>query len=117
MPTEITDRTADCWEPLIAVADAAGGCWPERAREAAVHIIRKSADENLTVGVELLTHIREAFGADTHLATTVLVDRLVDREELPWKDIYGKELDDRGLAKRLKPYGIKSKTVCRRRLL
>ena len=55
-------RTADCWEPLLAVADAAGGCWPEMAREAAVHIIRKSADENLTVGVELLTHIREAFG-------------------------------------------------------
>ena len=34
------------------------------------------------------------------------------REELPWKDIYGKALDYWGRAKRrLKPYGIKSKTV------
>ena len=29
----------------------------------------------------------------------------------PWKDIYGKPINDRGLASRLKPYGIKSKDV------
>ncbi len=27
MPDRITDRNADCWEPLLAVADAAGGGW------------------------------------------------------------------------------------------
>ncbi|WP_254706431.1 bifunctional DNA primase/polymerase [Streptomyces lunaelactis] len=27
-----SDRPADVWEPLLAVADAAGGNWPERAR-------------------------------------------------------------------------------------
>jgi hypothetical protein len=32
MPPEIVDRDADCWEPLISVADAAGGEWPDRAR-------------------------------------------------------------------------------------
>ena len=34
MPLE--DRAADTWEPLIAVADLAGGRWPELARHAAV---------------------------------------------------------------------------------
>ena len=29
----------------------------------------------------------------------------------PWRDIRGKELDDRGLGKRLKPYGIRSRDV------
>ncbi len=35
MPPGIEDRDADCWEPLLAIADAAGGDWPKRAREAA----------------------------------------------------------------------------------
>jgi hypothetical protein len=65
----------------------------------------------MTAGVELLAHIREAFGDEAHLATVTLLERLRERDESPWKDIYGKPLDDRGLAKRLKPYGIKSKTV------
>ena len=53
LPEGITDRTADCWEPLIAIADAAGGDWPERARKAAVFLTRRSSDETMTIGVEL----------------------------------------------------------------
>jgi hypothetical protein len=37
MPEELADmdgRTQDIWAPLLAVADAAGGDWPERARAA-----------------------------------------------------------------------------------
>ena len=40
-----------------------------------------------------------------------LLQRLRDRDESPWKDIRGKPLDDRGLASRLKQYGIKSRDV------
>src|SRR5262249_15361348 len=36
MPEGITDRNADVWESLLAVADAAGGDWPAKARVAAV---------------------------------------------------------------------------------
>src|SRR3546814_17356925 len=32
LPEGIEDRDADVWEPLIAIADAAGGKWPEAAR-------------------------------------------------------------------------------------
>jgi Protein of unknown function (DUF3631) len=30
------DRAPDAWEPLVAIADVAGGAWPERARNAAL---------------------------------------------------------------------------------
>ena len=36
LPKGIEDRDADVWEPLLAVAELAGGHWPERARVTAV---------------------------------------------------------------------------------
>jgi len=38
LPDGIEDRAAECWEPLTAIADVAGDDWPERAREAAIHL-------------------------------------------------------------------------------
>ncbi len=40
MPPGVTDRPADVWEPLLAVADAAGGPWPDRARDACTWLVR-----------------------------------------------------------------------------
>ena len=111
LPEGIEDRAADCWEPLIAIADAAGGDWPEMSRAAAVFLTKRSKDEAQTSGVELLGHIRDAFGDDNKLWTKIITDRLCERDESPWKDIRGKPLDDRGLASRLKPYGVKSRDV------
>ena len=37
---EFEDRNADVWEALFAIADAAGGDWPKKAREAAVALDR-----------------------------------------------------------------------------
>lgn len=112
MPEGVEDRAADIWEPLIAIADVAGADWPARARAAAVHFTRaNSEDESRSAGVELLAHIREAFGGEEKIWTKELLRRLCARDESPWKDIRGKELDDRGLGRRLKAYGIKSKDV------
>jgi len=111
LPKVIQDRTADCWEPLIAIADVAGDDWLKRARDAAVYLTGRATDETLTSGVELLAHIREALGCEDKLWTTTLTERLCSRDESPWKDIRGKPLDDRGLAKRLKPYAIRSRDV------
>jgi Protein of unknown function (DUF3631) len=36
---------------------------------------------------------------------------LIDLEEAPWGDLKGKPLDERGLANRLRAYGVKSKTI------
>ena len=81
MPDGIEDRDEDIWEPLISIADAAGGDWPERARRAAVYLTDRAADETLTKGVELLAHIFEAFGGADKLWRDVLIERLVARDE------------------------------------
>lgn len=113
LPDGVTDRAADIWEPLIAIADAYGGPWPEEARAAAIFFTKANhEDEARSSGVELLSHIRDAFGQDQHVSTVDLLKRLIDREESPWATIRGgKEMDSRGLAMRLKGYGIKSKPV------
>jgi hypothetical protein len=111
MPPGIIDRAAECWEPLLAIADAAGGLWPQRARQAAVGLITGGRDDLVSPGVELLAHIQDAFGAEQALPTEQLLQRLHERPESPWRDIRGKPLDDRGLARRLKPFGIRSKVI------
>ena len=111
LPNGVTDRDADCWEPLLAIADAAGGDWPQACQDAAVYLVRRGQKRAVTTGVELLRHIYEAFGEEDRLWTIKLLKLLHDRDESPWADIRGKPLTDRGLADRLKKYGITSKQV------
>jgi Protein of unknown function (DUF3631) len=42
IPEEINNRDADVWEPLLSVADLAGGHWPTTARVAAVAVVAAS---------------------------------------------------------------------------
>jgi len=111
MPAGIIDRAAECWEPLLAIADAAGGSWPQRGRQAAVGLVAGARDDLISPGVELLAHIQDAFGNEQALPTELLLQRLRERPESPWSEIRGKPLDDRGLARRLKPFGIRSKVI------
>ena len=41
----VADRPADVWEPLLVVADLAGGDWPGRAREACGAFITGARDD------------------------------------------------------------------------
>ena len=111
LPESIVDRDADVWEPLIAVADAAGGEWPELARVAAVTLVTQSREREASLGQRLLADLRTVFGdGDTH-PTEWLVTQLHDLPESPWKDLRGKPLNDRGLAARLRRYEIKPKVI------
>jgi hypothetical protein len=115
MPPGITDRPADVWEPLIAVADAAGGDWPKRARAACTELAAAAETGEASLGVRLLTDLAEVFGADPELPTTVILDRLHALEEAPWAALgrHAKPLDARGLATRLRAYGVKSDNLPR----
>jgi hypothetical protein len=109
MPPEVTDRNADVWEPLIAVADAAGGPWPSRARVAAVTAVTDSrAAAQPSLGLILLADLQSIFTASStdRIDTAHLLTALHNVEESPWADLRGKPLDARGLAGRLKRYGI-----------
>jgi hypothetical protein len=112
MPAEIVDRDADCWEALLAVAEAAGGHWPDTARCCAVALVlalREEGEERL--GLRLLADMRTVLGDDEQAATTTILDKLHALDESPWADIHGKPLNDRGLATRLRPYRIKPRTI------
>ncbi len=113
MPDGVEDRAADVWEPLLAVADAAGGDWPERARVAAVTLVTQASERTPTLGIRLLEDMRTVFTdtSNEHLFTEDLINRLIDIDESPWGDLRGKALDARGLARRLKPYEVTPKLL------
>ncbi|MFH9739208.1 DUF3631 domain-containing protein [Streptomyces roseolus] len=106
MPEGITDRPADVWEPLLAVADAAGGDWPERARAACVELVAAArANDKGSIGVQLLTDLRDHVMAGIdRMPTVAILDRLNALEEAPWSDMGGRPLDSRGLSKMLGEY-------------
>ena len=107
LPDRLDDRAADVWEPLLAIAESAGEHWRIRARYAAESL--HSAARDTDPVVELLTDIRAVLS--THhgevIATSVLLDRLVDAEDRPWGEWRrGHPLTARGLACLLEPLGI-----------
>jgi hypothetical protein len=114
MPSGIEDRDADVWEALLAVADAAGAGWPERARVAAVALVALSRESTPSLGIRLLADLRQVFGEEDAMATDAILAALQALDESPWAEIEGKPpkpLSSRGLAARLRPYGIKPKVV------
>ena len=46
LPRELSDRAAEIWEPLLAIADLAADKWPELARRAAISIATVSNEAN-----------------------------------------------------------------------
>jgi hypothetical protein len=111
MPDGIVDRDADVWEAMLAVADSAGGSWPERARVTAVTLVTQSKAGTPSLGIKLLQDIFTIIGDQDQIATERLLEELHKIEESPWGDMRGKPLDPRGLAKRLKEYDIKPATI------
>ena len=126
IPEFPSDRTADAWSPLLAIADAAGGDWPERARRAAIQI--SGQDDAETVETQLLADIRAVFetkrstaekaGDETaikladRISSQDLVAYLVDLEDRPWAEVQrGRPLTKNGLASRLKPFSISPGTI------
>jgi hypothetical protein len=113
MPLE--DRAADTWEPLIAIADLAGGDWPARARDAAATMTQAEAlqEEDTSAGVRLLADLRQVFtAADAEaLYTSTILETLHRLEDAPWGDWYGHPLATRELARLLRPYQVESKNI------
>ena len=125
MPAALHDRAADCWRPLLAIAEAVGGDWPARA-EAAALALSGDALEDPDIGTELLTDIQTIFDEYTHengtiktvpneleddaIKTDVVLAKLHEMADWPWP-LFGKTekpLSSHKLARLLKPFGIAS---------
>jgi hypothetical protein len=111
MPDGIVDRDADVWEPLLAIADMAGGVWPELARVSAVTLVTLAKAGTPSFGIRLLTDLKTVFGVSDKMTTDDIIKALVEMEDAPWSELNGKPIDNRGLAKILNKYDIKPKTI------
>jgi hypothetical protein len=117
MPVGIEDRTADAWEPLLTMADLAGGKWPDLARKAAVALFATAVgDAPQSLNIRLLSDLRTifttkdaAFQATTPkgLPTKVILEELHALDDAPWGHLK-EPLNTHSLAWRLHEYGIKS---------
>jgi hypothetical protein len=108
---ELADRTAEAWEPLLAIADAAGGAWPTRARRAAI-VLHASHEEDDSLGLRLLSDIRLVFeDRDVQrMFTADLITALRADEEGLWASERSPITPHR-LGRLLKPFDITSKQV------
>ena len=111
LPSELPDRAADAWEPLLAIADAAGGIWPVRARRAAV-ILHASREQDDSLGLRLLSDARLVFDARgvERIFTADLITALQADEEGPWASERS-PLTPHRLARLLHPFEIASKQL------
>jgi hypothetical protein len=108
LPEALDDRAMDNWRPLVAIADAAGGDWPERARKAA--LLLSSLAEGESVGVLLLADIRRFFDTKkvARIASTELSAALGAMEDSPWAE-YGRAerpISAKKVARLLREFGI-----------
>lgn len=109
MPEGVVDRAADVWEPLLAIADCAGGDWPDRARAACTELTGAARDSEPSLGVRLLADLRGVWldlGDPDAAHTDAILHGLLEIEDGPWPDLRGRALDGRHLARLLKRYGI-----------
>lgn len=118
-PETISDRAADAWSPLLAIADAVGRDWGKQAREAADKLSGTHLEAS-DIGEELLSDIRDIMqptNPDTgqrvkslevdRMSSADLVARLKALDGRPWAEwSRGHGLSTSQLASLLDSFGI-----------
>ena len=109
----VQDRSADVWEPLVIIGDLALGEWKGRIRKACVVMETNKNKQATSIGECLLKDIWIIFEgkAVKKIFTRDLLKELNELEESPWGDFQGSPLDERKLAKLLRPYEITPKQI------
>src|SRR5204863_2102778 len=112
IPPKLHDRAADIWEPLFVLADLAGGSWPELARQAAIFFMG-GTPENNPIGALMVDIVAIFTIAETErMFSRDIVERLNYRSGRPWADaLNGKPVTELWLSQRLRPYGVRPKTM------
>lgn len=117
IPEELNDRAAEGWEPLLAIADALDPDVGQQTRRAAIALSGEDDIEEASFGAQLLADIRGIWPDTlTHTFTSAdICSKLNALDDRPWKG-WGKGrqapgFTPRDLARTLKPYGPRPKTV------
>jgi hypothetical protein len=116
LPAGLFNRAADNWRPPFAIAEAAGGGWPQRLAMAAV-ALAPDDDDAEGRGVRLLSDVRAIFNKQERaipdkregdkLSSAYLCETLAADATGQWADYkHGKPIRQAQLANALKPFGI-----------
>jgi hypothetical protein len=115
LPKALNDRAQDNWEPLLSIADLAGGDWPKMARAAAIALSLDAEADAETIGVQMLRDVRTIFVAQgvEAIFTKRLLPLLHAVEGAPWGSYgkSGKPITDRQLGRLMRSFRIRSRTV------
>ena len=110
MPYGMESRAKDAWTVLVAIAEAAGGTWPEATKNYALKI-QTGISETKSIKRTLLEDIYEVFQSQNHvpvISTAFIASSLADMHEQPWAEYKGKPFTAQNMAILLRDFGIKS---------
>jgi hypothetical protein len=110
MPTGLNNRAAANWKLLLAIAELAGGPWPESTREAAERLTRSG--RRPSDGVQLLAAFRDMFARRREIASKDVVAELCNDSTSIWVEYKrGGPITQRQVASLLDAYDIDPTTV------
>jgi putative DNA primase/helicase len=118
VPELASDRAADNWATLLAIAEEAGGTWRQQT-EAAINALTGASEEedDDNMSLLLLADLRRFFvlSQAEQVASSPLVEWLGKREERPWTAYgkAGKPITQRQMARLLGLYQIRSRQLPR----
>ena len=116
MPATAHNRLGDNWRPLFAIAEVAGGDWPQLVLDAFNKLTAREYRDAQSLGVNLLHDIRQIFtqlseGSD-RISSRELVVALCHIPDSPWLEAHNrKPINETWLGRRLRQYNINSKTI------
>jgi hypothetical protein len=117
LPDELDDRAQDIWEPLLVIADLAGGTWPGRAVRAA-RALSAGREAEADVATQLLADIRRVVTKDEEgkvavrphehiFDSTELLVALEKLDDQPWATwTRGERMSPHALAKELRKVDV-----------
>src|SRR5262249_5481195 len=118
LPEQLNDRAQDITEPLLAIAEVAGGPWKDIVRKALVQLCNQ--EEDADVNVRLLVAIRVIFDREKvdKLTTKQIIEELVAIEDGPWASMFEEPLKNgriqtaaSRLARMLNDFKIRPRTI------
>lgn len=107
VPDGLENRGEELWATIIRVAEVAGGEWPARGREAALHALSRQPPA-ASYDEELLQDVYRVFveRKQPFVSSKDMIDALCGDAEAPWVTLNrGEPISTRQLAKRLGAFG------------
>lgn len=85
MPSSAFNRLADNWRPLFAIAELAGGDWPQRAAAAFTKLTSRNDMDAQGIGAMLLADVWQTFhdSGDVRMFSKSLVESLLKMSDHP----------------------------------